>query len=271
MPMWIDELQMVYVLVPRTGSSAFRKYLADNYSGLDLAHPNAVRFGLVQPDSGLSKHSTFREVRAAVTPALADSWTSIARVKGARNPADSLFSAWWKYHHTYPERIRDLDAELLPDRAFLMSDTVQEAIEQATRCTFSEWILERVRVPAAPSAPPASKAPSTPAAARLKRRLRSALTGGTAATAPPGTRAQPGPAPSPIEILRFESMDADWQALCERHDWPYRGAVPQHNTTADRPASYSDYLNEAAAQRLRQRYGVQLRELGYDIVAGAPG
>lgn len=260
MPVWVPELDMLYVLVPRTGSTAFRRYLRLRYDAIDLTMQEAVDAGLVQPDNQLRKHSDFAQLALDFRPPVPRH--RLVRVAGVRNPADSLFSAWWKYAHTYPQRLERIDELPEPDQHFLRSEAVAERMQRIGGIAFSDWVLDLCTSLIESKAVPNSRLDEVRDGLWSFARLRKTkLSGGM--TAP--KRAQEIWYEGAAEYLRVEDCNADWERICRQRGWSHRGQIPVFNATDGRPVDYSPYLTEEAAALLRRTFRRMIERFGYEI------
>lgn len=252
MPVWVPDLSLLYVLVPRTGSTAFRKFLILEYDGVDLRWPSAVETGLVPSGNGLKKHSSLEQVRAVAN--LDKPWASITKVAGVRNPADSLFSAWWKYAVKYPQMLEQTARSPHDDWNFLADPTVRERIDRISKLTFSQWVLSII------PRPPSLKDRALDAARKARHG-----SGGPRRPRSLDTLWYPGA----DVYLKFEDVSGEWRRVCAQREWPDRGAVPLFNETEGRPRDYRPFLTKAAARRISSAYRDELTSFGYTVEAGA--
>ncbi|MDP3973066.1 MAG: hypothetical protein Q8P61_09180 [Candidatus Nanopelagicales bacterium] len=260
MPVWVLDLNLLYVLVPRTGSTGMRIYLMERYRGLDLRQEPAREQGLVIEGHGLEKHSDFSQVWAGFRPPVR--WSKIVRIAGVRNPADSLFSSWWKHRYHYPSLMADLDQLAEGDRVFLENERTRRRMEETKGLTFSEWVLKTVQLPS-PRPPPWKRAVKDVREAAIGIGNRSGRSKykrvGSEGLWYQGANV----------YLRFESLNDDWRDLCRSRGWPHMGDLPVFNETEGRPRDYASYLNERAAARLRTAYSRELARFSYEIRAGS--
>lgn len=257
MPVWVPDLKLLYVLVPRTGSTGMRIYLMKRYQGLDLRQEPARDQGLVVEGHGLEKHSDFSQVKAGFKSPVR--WSKIVKIAGVRNPADSLFSSWWKHRYHYPSLMADLDRLGQSDRAFLENERTRQRMDETKGLTFSEWVLKTVQIP-----PPSWK--------RAVTDVREAALGvGNRAGGSKRKRVgSEGLWYQGADVyLRFESLNDDWRDLCRSRGWPHLGDLPVFNETEGRPRDYASYLDERAAAHLRAAYARELSRFSYEIRAGS--
>jgi len=260
MPVWVPDLNLLYVLVPRTGSTGMRIYLMQRYQGLDLRQEPAIEQGLVEAGNGLEKHSDLSLVRTAFRSPVR--WSRVVKIAGVRNPADSLFSSWWKHRYHYPNLMADRDQLSESDRAFIENERTQRRMTETSGLTFSEWIVRTIPLPPSPWKRFAGDVRET------ARRV----AGGTSGAGESRRRRVGGEGlwyQGADVYLRFESLNDDWREECRRRGWPHLGDLPVFNETKGRPRDYAEFLNERAACHLRAAYSRELDRFGYEIRAGA--
>lgn len=257
MPVWVPELDMLYVLVPRTGGAAMKQYLLARYDAVDLTAPAAVEAKLVASGHGLVEQSDFEQVARQFR------WPTprrrVVQLGGVRNPADSLFSEWWRYAYTYPQLIGGINDLPRSQRQLLRSDALREKLTEIGERSFSEWVIVFCTAISDAGAVPRSRADE------LKRVLPSFLRVGPRRQSNVAMPVQDVWYPGATEYLPVEDLNAQWARICRERGWSHRGPIAVVNKTPDRPADYSRHLTDDAAVILRRCFRRVIARFGYDI------
>lgn len=256
MPVWVPELDLLYVLVPRTGSTAMGVHLRKSYGGVDLSRTEAVDLGVVAANHHLRKHSGFDQVRVDFRPP--GGWRRLVKVAGIRNPADSLFSSWWKHAVVYPAKLANGVRLSERDRLFIDDRRTRRRIDRMSQLSFSDWVLTALQEP-----PGAAKRVTARVAGAVQVELARRRGGGV-------PRADGGLCYEGADFyLRFEQLDHDWRELCLAKGWSHHGDVPLINETVGRPPDYAQHLTPEAAEHLRRVCARELKRFGYEIRSSA--
>jgi hypothetical protein len=125
---------MIYVLAPRTASTATAKALVRKFGGVwvpaeDITDGKGKR--ILE-----RKHSSFTDIQKheLIDP---EEFSKALKVVTVRNPFDSVFSLWYKKTHQYWELRNN------PDAFFQKIPGYVERMEEMRNQGFSDWFIER--------------------------------------------------------------------------------------------------------------------------------
>ncbi len=257
MPVWVPELEMLYILVPRAGGAAMKQYLTARYNAVDLAAPAAVEAKLVAPGHGLVEQSDFDEVARQFR------WPTprrrVVQLGGVRNPADSLFSKWWRYAYTYPQLIGGINELPKSQRQLLRSEAVRRQLTDIGEKSFSDWVVSVCTAINDARAVPGSRADE------LRRALPGFVRAGLGPKSGTEPRVQDVWYSGATEYLPVEDLNAQWARMCRERGWSHRGPIAVVNKTPDRPADYAPHLTDEAATLLRRCFRRVIARFGYEI------
>jgi hypothetical protein len=131
---WLKKHSMIYVLAPRTASTATAKALVRKFGGSwmpakDINDENGKR--VLE-----RKHASFSDIEKhnLLDP---EEFSKALKVVTVRNPFDSVFSLWYKKTHQYWELRND------PDAFFQKIPGYVERMEAMRNQGFSDWFIQR--------------------------------------------------------------------------------------------------------------------------------
>jgi hypothetical protein len=223
-PLISREHGFLFVMAPRTGCTAVGKVLCEQLGAQEI--PN-------EPVGGLSrvKHATLDDLlkygvldRADVAPLL--TFTTV------RNPFDSLVSLYAKQRWEYA----DVEHEF-----FERVPGYSDSIKMAAQVEFPDWIRWRFG--------PRS----------WKARARRWIPGSDV-----GRHLYESYLHGVEVVMRFESLQADFDAVMERLQLPPI-TVPEYNVTSSRSREYRPYYDRRSRRLVEQRFAPDLERFGYEF------
>ena len=220
------ELKLLYLMTPRTGSSAVGFILVERLGGEFLPKEDLfdAQGELLLP----TRHNTLRELikHGATTAEEAAGWLKVASV---RNPFDSIVSLYTKRRNTkeLPEGIKSWS---LGERRFLRE------VKRAQKCSFTQWVL-RTYWP------------------RVILGLLRINKKGQLAKYAEGSDM----------IIRMEHLQEDFDAVMKRVGVEEEVRVLKQNMTQGRESDYRSYYTPFARFLVRTAFGRDLQRFGYEF------
>lgn len=224
------EHRLLFILTPRTGSSAVAKILCDELGGEHLLTKDVLDERGKQVVS--RKHATLAQLlRHGILSA--DERRTLFCFTCVRNPFDTLVSFYIKKAVTY-QPLLDNPASFVHRIPGYVED-----MRWAREHTFEEWIERRY---------------GRGLLDRLLRRRR----GGPSSFF---TRYADGV----DAIMRFESLQADLDAVLARAGVARRLVIPNFNVTPERDRDYRRYYSARTRRIIESRFAEDLRRYGYQF------
>ena len=222
--------RLLFILTPRTGSSAVAKALCEQLHGENIPEENILdgdgRF-LVS-----KKHGTLEQLQkyGVIRP---EERQQLFVFTCVRNPFDSLVSFYIKKAVTYQPFLDK------PDSFVYRIPGYAEDMRWAREHTFNEWIARKY-------------APTLLDRLLGRRRsgpssLFSRYTDGTDA------------------IMRFEHLQEDLEKVLQQAGVKQHVTVPNFNVTPDRERDYRPYYNARTRAIVEARFAEDLRRYGYQF------
>jgi hypothetical protein len=220
--------RLLFILAPRTGSSAVAKALSEHLEGENIPDQHIL------DDQGKflasKKHTTLTQLHryGLISP---DQRRQLFAFTCVRNPFDSLVSFYIKKAVTYQHFLAK------PDSFVYRIPGYAEDMRWARDHTFDEWIVRKF-------------------APRLLDRLLGRRRGGPASLFShytDGTNA----------IMRFESLQADLDRVLEQAGVKQRVIVPNFNVTPERERDYRRYYSKRTRRIVEVRFAEDLHRYGY--------
>jgi len=220
---------LLFLMAPRTGCTAIAEgVLIPELDGSYL--PDA---DVISPRGVLEvsrKHSTLHQL---LSNGVLDENVArrLLKFTTVRNPFDSLYSLYVKQSSSYQRYMEN-------DESFLQHSPSQaEQIRRARDLSFDEWLVRKVR---------------------RRKRLRDRLRGQRQLEL-----YRPYTEGADV-ILRFESLQADFDALLDRRDLPPM-RIPHINRTIEKERSYREVYSEAGRRIVERHYVRYMQRFAYEF------
>jgi len=220
-----EHIGLLFIQTPRTGSTAIARVLRKQLDGRDFPQSSALS---IKSYVDLS-HITVAQLVAHGVLSRSDV-ASLHVAAGVRNPFDSLVSEYVKKRGRYQAYIKD------PDSWIHRKPGYRASMDRATRQPFERWLLRRLRADV------------------LRRAVGKTVLSSSLRWAADAD-----------SIIRFESLQEDFDALLARLGVPERIEVPRVNVTEGRSRDYRAYYTWWGRLLLEFTHAREISRFGYSF------
>ncbi|ELS03169.1 hypothetical protein Xen7305DRAFT_00028890 [Xenococcus sp. PCC 7305] len=135
-----DELKMIYLLAPGTGSSALSKFLIDTFGGKAVPESEVDVFSQDGQFLLRGKHCTYKELLK--NNMLNKEQSQYLVVTGVRNPFEYLYAEWYRSRHRTSRNLGNKSSWIYNVKN--SERKINDIIDTLTM-DFSEWIEKRYK------------------------------------------------------------------------------------------------------------------------------